>query len=824
MKIRLLLLGMVMVCGGSVFAQKTSVKGLVVDSASRQGEMFASVRIFRQKKMDKPVAMFVTDKNGAFKSQVGSTGNYTLVISSMGRKDICRDFILNGEQTKDFDTLYISDNAKELKGVTITAQKPLVKMEVDKMSYSVESDVDAKSSTALDILRKVPMVTVDGQDNITVNGSSSFKVYVDGKPNLMLSSNPGQILKNMPASMIKNVEVVTNPGAKYDAEGVGGVLNIVMNKVNGQSSADMNNLSATVRGRVSNKGYFGGVYGAMQQGKLSMSVNLNVNHNKLNNMGISSSREQTGSAGTSTMNTSYNSDNTVDFRMGYLSASYEIDSLRLVSASFGLMEFDNKNDGAGLTSMGGGMYGTGFSYNNATNTKMGRYSIDGSVDYQRSFAGHKDRTLTLSYLISTSPTKNKTLSAFDADATTSLLNLTDRYTDAHNNTVEHTFQADYATPLSKTLSMDAGMKYILLNNTSKSEFYTVAGDVRTLDAGSSLDYKHSNDILAGYAELSAKLKKWSLKGGLRYEHTWQSVKYITGVGEDFHLNYGNLVPSGNLSYTLSEASNIGLAYNMRISRPNITMLSPYVDQSDPTALSYGNTNLDCEKSHNINLVYNLFTPKWMMNLTLRESICNNAIESYSFYDAKGLLNTTYGNIVKNHQTGLNAYINWNATKNTRIMLNGDLSYVDLKSNALEMSNSGWQSNVMLGLQQTLPLNIRLSANVMTATKSYTLQGNTSGHNFVMGSLTRTFLHDRLSLSVMAFMPLDGKNLEMKTMTRGKNFVTQSCTSIPLRFVSLSVSYTLGGNGTTVKKVKRTIQNDELKETKSQNESIGNMIQ
>ena len=199
MKIRLLLLGMVMVCGGSVFAQKTSVKGLVVDSASRQGEMFASVRIFRQKKMDKPVAMFVTDKNGAFKSQVGSTGNYTLVISSMGRKDICRDFILNGEQTKDFDTLYISDNAKELKGVTITAQKPLVKMEVDKVSYSVESDVDAKSSTALDILRKVPMVTVDGQDNITVNGSSSFKVYVDGKPNLMLSSNPGQILKNMPA-------------------------------------------------------------------------------------------------------------------------------------------------------------------------------------------------------------------------------------------------------------------------------------------------------------------------------------------------------------------------------------------------------------------------------------------------------------------------------------------------------------------------------------------------------------------------------------------------------------------------------------------------
>lgn len=154
--------------------------------------------------------MFVTDKNGAFKSQVNNVGEYTIVISSMGRKEVSRNFTLNGESTKDFGVLNISDNTKELKGVTVSVQRPLVSMTVDKMSYSVENDVDSKSSNALDMLRKVPMVTVDGNDNITVNGSSSFKVYVDGKPNVMLSSNPGQILKNMPASMIKNFEVVTN--------------------------------------------------------------------------------------------------------------------------------------------------------------------------------------------------------------------------------------------------------------------------------------------------------------------------------------------------------------------------------------------------------------------------------------------------------------------------------------------------------------------------------------------------------------------------------------------------------------------------------------
>ena len=823
MKIRLLVLSMVMILGGSAFAQNTLVKGLVQDSVSHQGEMFASVRIFKQKKMDKPVAMFVTDKNGAFKSQVSNVGEYTIVISSMGRNDVSHNFKLKGESTKDFGILYISDNAKQLKGVAVTAQKPLVKMEVDKMSYSVENDVDSKSSNTLDMLRKVPMVTVDGNDNITVNGSSSFKVYVDGKPNVMLSSNPGQILKNMPASMIKNIEVVTNPGAKYDAEGVGGVLNIVMNKINGQS-ANMNNLSATIRGQVGNRGYGGSVYGAMQQGKLSMSVNMSVNHNKMKDMDVTSDREQTSASGNSLMNTSNNSENTNDFKMANMSMSYEIDSLRLLSASFGLMGFDNDNDGKGLTSMSGGFYGNGLSYGNSTNSKMNRYSINGSVDYQRSFAGHKDRTLTLSYLISTSPTKNKTLSYFNTDVTTSLLNLTDRYTDAHNNTVEHTFQADYSTPLHKMFILDAGAKYIIRNNTSTSDYYHIINDVRTLDTASSLDYKHTNDILAGYAEMTAKINALSLKGGLRYEHTWQQVKYLAGVGQNFDLNYGNLVPSGSILYKLAETQNIGLAYNMRISRPNITMLSPYVDKSDPTALSYGNTNLDCEKSHNINLVYNFFTMKWMVNLTLRESICDNAIERYSFYDGNGLLNSTYGNIVKNHQTGLNAYINFNASKNTRIMLNGGMSYVDLKSAELGLSNNGWQGNLMAGLQQTLPLNLKLSANVMTSTKTYNLQGYSTGYNIVMGSLSRTFLNDRLSLSVTGVMPLGGSHLDIKSYTKGKDFVNRSCTSIPLSIAMFSASYTIGGRNAAVKKTKHTISNDDMKQEKSQSETIGNMMQ
>ena len=124
------------------------------------------------------------------------------------------------------DSLEAVYDSLELKGVTVTAAKPMVKMEADKMTYDVQADADANSSTVLDMLRKVPMVTVDGQDNITVNGSSAFKIYVDGKPNPMISQNPSQVFKMMPAAAVQKIEVITNPGARYDAEGAVGVLKI----------------------------------------------------------------------------------------------------------------------------------------------------------------------------------------------------------------------------------------------------------------------------------------------------------------------------------------------------------------------------------------------------------------------------------------------------------------------------------------------------------------------------------------------------------------------------------------------------------------------
>ena len=215
----------------------------------------------------------------------------------------------------DVEVVYATDSltqdsvtwSKELDGVEVVHQKRLVKMEVDKMTYKVSEDEDSKSYTVLDMLRKVPMVTVDGQDNITVNGSSSFKVYVDGMPNVMFSSNPSMIFKSMPASAVKSIEVMTNPGAKYDAEGAAGILNIVMNKQDAKGAQSMNGYNGTVRATAGNRQLGGSVFLSGQQGKLSYSANVMTSYNTPGN--TTTETEQIQDGGISQLLTSENNIN-----------------------------------------------------------------------------------------------------------------------------------------------------------------------------------------------------------------------------------------------------------------------------------------------------------------------------------------------------------------------------------------------------------------------------------------------------------------------------------------------------------------------------------
>ena len=632
------LLWMLMI-SGLLAAQNTAntsfqVKGILLDSLTQEGEPYATIKIVKKEAPAKALKMLVTDMKGQFQEKVPGTGNFVMTITSVGRTPIVKDFSVKaGENLVDFGTLYIVDASNELGQVEIVAQKPLVKADIDKIEYNVQDDPDAQSNSVLEMLRKVPLVTVDGEDNIQVNGSSSFKVYVNGKPNNMMSNNPTEVLKSMPANSIKHIEVITNPGPKYDAEGVGGILNIVT------VGSGLEGYTATFSANVSNRGAGGGAFGTIKSGKLTVSARYNYNYNDQPRNYSSGSQHVTSEAVTeNSSNLDYDGSNKGhgSFQSGSMEASYEIDTLRLVTMSFGLWGGGNKSNGSTdyIATFPENINAAPiYSYSAFNRSKSSWYSIDGGVDYQRLFKV-KDRMLTFSYKINTRPQTSDSYTEYEIDKGYNpdwadyLKRLRNLHNDGEQNTTEHTFQADYTTPIGKLHTLEAGAKYILRNNSSEDDRFD-ADDTGKYEYNKeqSSHYKHLNDIIAAYLGYGLKVKRLSGRLGVRYEHTIQDVKYLVGRGEDFTKNFDDVVPSASIGYKLTDMSNLRLGYNMRIYRPGIWYLNPYLNDTDPSYISQGNSELDSEKSHAFNLSYSNFTQKFNINLSARYSVTNNSIEN-----------------------------------------------------------------------------------------------------------------------------------------------------------------------------------------------------
>ncbi len=803
-------------------AQTASVTGVILDSLTRESEAAAVVQFFKVDDPSKPIAYTTTDQTGRFTHAFSTAGTYRLHFNNMGRKQVNINFTLEVDTVQDLGVILVEDDVQSLKAGTVVAQKTLVVMEVDKLTYKVEDDVDSKTSTVLDMLRKVPMVSVDGMDNITVNGSSNFKVYVDGRPNSMMSSAPAQIFKSMPASFVKKIEVVTNPGARYDAEGVGGVLNIttITDKHDGTRLAD--GQYGTVNAKGTTRGGGGGVFYTMQRGKFAFSLNGNAMYNVNKDMVIDVERVQILENGNISTNSHSETDVNIPMYSGTVNLSYEIDSLNLITASAGVMHFGMESEGLSSTHISSDAFE--LSYGGETYNKMTRNDIDATVNYQHTSAVNPERRLALLYQFVADPSVNNTANTFN-NAVSNIYDLTDRRTDALVNSATHTVQADFTTPVAAGHFFNLGAKYIARHNYSDQQNYLYDGNEYLYDELGSMKYDFYNNIGAAYAEYEGKTGRLGYKVGARYEHTWQNVRYSEGDGEDFRLNYGNLVPNASVQLNINRQQNVGLSYNMRISRPGITYLNPYVNTSDPTALSYGNTNLKTEMAHNVNLVYNYFSQKWIMNLTLRDTFLGNGVSGYSFYALDGLLHSTYGNIVQSNNIGANLFITWMPGNKTRVIFNGGGGYNTFLSRELSQKNDGFDYNAMLGFQQTLPWDLRFSANVIMTGRSVNLQGWHSGMALGTAGLTKSILDDRLTFSISGATHLTGGNgMRQITWTQGPGFTNKVVNTIKMQTLTFDISFSFGKqDNAKVKTTRKTITNDAQLNTTNMAEGLGTMM-
>lgn len=773
---------------------QTTITGVLKDSLTQEGEPYATIRAFKAGKTDKPAAMALTTDDGAIKLNIKDKGDYTISISSVGKKEVIRKVTIGDEPMLELGTLYTAAATGQLSGVEVVAAKPIVKMETDRMSYSVKDDADAQTMTVLDMLRKVPMVTVDAQDNIMVNGSGSFKILVDGKPNIQLQNNAKMVLKMMPASVVEKIEVITNPGAKYDAEGVGGVLDITLRHGdrNANSEEVLNGHNGEVSLKAGNINSSASLYMGGQQGKFTYNLNVIGAFNKVKGIEGENIQMFYGASGFSSNATVVKLDQKNNYKSASLSMAYELDSLSNINASVGFNDYNQKQEDSPFTIFAGPSYGVTSSYYYDQTLKQRFTGMNASASYQRFFNNEHTQNIAISYQFSNNPTRQHDYRYYRDIQGVPPITFGDTYSNAYTRGTEHIVQADYTMPMGKGQTINAGAKFISRLNKSDSKFYDIIDKVETLNAQNSMLYENKQRIAAGYAEHKASFGKLSTTEGLRYEHTWENIDFPSASGKNFKKDYGNLVPSATLSYSLAPMTNIGLNYSIRIMRPGISYLNPYINKSNPTTRGYGNPNLSVEKSHSISLVFNTYTAKFMANATLSQSFCNNQIAQYSFTDKSNILNTTYGNIVKNRWTNFNTWMRFVAGKKTSIMFNGYVGYGDMRSDPLDAHNYGWEADGTLMLEQSLPWDVQMNLGVQGSTKKYNIQGYNGGMSFGYIVLTKTMLKDRLTLSLFGLTPLSDK-LNVENYTHSKAFENISNTKVPIRMFQFSVSWKFGNS-------------------------------
>lgn len=821
----LVLMMTVPLCAQNQNAADYTIKGQVVDSLSNETVPYATLSIALANAPQKAIKLLACDDDGKFTTTLKQPGTYIMSMQSLGKLPAVKRFTLSeGKKSLNLGKLFMNDDTQQINEVTVVAQKPLVTVEVDKITYSLDDDPEAKTNNALEMFRKVPMITVDGEDKIQLKGSSNYKIYMNGKPsNLLSGENASDVLKSMPASSIKNIEVITDPGSKYDAEGVGGIINIITSK------NAMQGYTGTVRANASTLGSFGGGgYVSLKVGNLGLTANYGYNNRNSPWNDSHSERETDEDRLAEGRPTKLIEDGRSKykgpFQYGYLEASYEIDTLNLISVGANLFRGKSKN----LSELDAVLNPLGDEFNSSPIYKFHRNSVsegtfgstDLNVDYQHS-TSKKDELLTVSYRFSQSPNDSESNTELSDVVNYYLSNEYPKWNINDASTIEHTGQIDYTTPLFNKQTLEAGVKYINRQNKSNTleQIYNDSTKIWEDHSRDNSQFRHTQHIYSAYLGYLIRLNKFGIKAGVRAEGTSLKAEFARKPDMDFSTNYFDVVPNATLTYQIDMSTQIRLGYNMRIQRPGIWYLNPYINDVDPQNISQGNPNLDSEKSNNVNLNFSKFTQNFSINASLSYTFVNNPIERYSFTadfpvddprsQYNGAMWNTYDNIGKKQQVGMFLYGNWSPTTWFRIYMNGGLDYTDLKAPTLDLKKDGVSGRVFAGTQFTLPKDFRINLNGGYFSPWIMLQGKQSPFYFAGLNVSKDFLKKKLSVSVGANNPF-WKTMKMEMTTNGEGFRNVSTNWRSAREFRFSVSYRFGTMKGQIKKVRRGISNDDSK--------------
>lgn len=792
----------------TAFGQKTpdliKIQGTVVDSASGETIPYTTISVLSIP--DKVVKKrFAASVDGSFKFAI-EPGEYYLSIATMGYKAYEQKITVKGDENNiDIGKIILSESTTELGTVDVIVQKPLVEVEADKIIYNTEADPDTKTSTALDMMRRVPLITVDGDDNIQLKGSSNFKIYMNGKPSTLMSNDPKEVLRTLPASSIKNIEVITSPGAKYDAEGTGGIINIVTTKqvisgYSGSANAGYSNL-----GRIYGSGRFSAAIG-----KFVFSVDAGVSFNQSQEFRNTSEQENYNSDELKYMKREGTSTYEGIHHWGNVAFSYEIDTLNLISGSVNFWGGHGDNTGSALTNFLDINQNLSQSYNSINASSFLYGETEGSLDYQKTFRKNKEQILTFSYKLSRNPDENTNNRQIDSILNFSNMDERIKQSEVGN---EHTFQADYVQPMGKPGKIEVGTKYILrLNNSNTTgEIFDFDSNTYVDDTEQNIDFDYTQNIIAGYVSFNGKFKKFGYKAGIRVESSETKGIFNIGNSDDFTNSSLEYVPSCSFSYQLGKMNSLQLAYAKRIQRPSIWYLNPYVDDSNPKSVHYGNPELDPEHFHQFDLNYNIILAKGNINLSTFYSFTDNGINSITWIDADGIVYETYQNIAKQKNYGGSVNMSLQLGKSVNFSTNYSSSYIDVKSsNESNLSNSGWKHGGYGRLQLNFAKSYKLSSYGGIWSRGVQLQSKSSMFYYYGMSLTKEFFKKKLSVSVSARDFFQKERVFTYELFEPNGFYQKNNYYRPSRSFNIGINFNFGEMKSGVKRARKTIENTDVK--------------
>ncbi|MCK8494339.1 MULTISPECIES: TonB-dependent receptor domain-containing protein [Spirosoma] len=805
--------------------------GTVVDSTTNKPVEFASIALI-ETKTKKTIDGTVADEKGKFTLTKLPEGEFQILISFVGyRNKTLSSVKLNRKGDVDLGAVKLAADVRTLKEVEVVGQASLVEEKVDRLVYNADKDITAKGGDATDVMRKVPLLSVDLDGNVSLRGSSNVRVLINNKPSTIVASSVADALKQIPADMIKTVEVITSPSAKYDAEGSAGIINIITKKTTLQG------FTLNLDSGVGNRGTNLGLNGNLRTGKMGFSLSGfgRANYNVIGK--FQNTQRTFGSNGTTTTEQTADTRNNGIFGQYTLGWDYDITKNSAITASlrYGARNnYQNQDNFLTRTTSPNDYFPRLNNRNVLTKDLSG--TVDANIDYTRTYAKPQQELS-----VSAQYSRNNRNNDFTADILSSsdFATIVSRQQNLNNSyNQETTIQGDYQTPIGKNQLIEFGGKGIFRQVESSFTYNLGVGTAELLAdpsrSGNTLNYDQT--IGAGYVSYTLTTKnKYTIKAGTRFEHTTINANYSQtqpgeqggAAGQDLGIpNYSNLVPSVNISKALKGGKTVKLAYNRRLQRPGIQFLNPNINAANPTNITQGNPLLSPELTDNLELSSSAYIKSVYVNMSLFARQTNNSITSVrdTVRSSVGQVNnpalaqvirTTYLNIGKESAYGANIF--GNATLFSKWQIGGgfDLYYAYLTNNSAmsiyNATNSGWVITGRLFTNLTLKNGWGIQGFGFARGRQVQLQGYQGGFAFYSLGVKKDLKDKRGSIGIAGENFLNNP-FTIRSESSSPIFAQNSITSLYNAGIRVNFNYKFGklSFDQPQRRRGRSVDNDDIK--------------